>query len=198
MVNLAIPVVLVHGLDDTSKKFRRMRAFLSARGWQVYAPDLKPSNGDLPLEQLAQQLADYINDTLGPEAPFHLLGYSMGGLVTRYYLQRLGGLTRVRRYLTLSSPHNGTWAGYGRWNAGCKQMRPNSAFLKDLNRDIGRLEPTHMVSLWTPFDLIIIPATSSIVSIGENHSIPVLVHPGMVSDHRSLLQVADILANTPT
>ncbi len=36
----------------------------------------------------------------------------MGGVVSRYYLQRLGGLARVRRFVTISSPHHGTVTAY--------------------------------------------------------------------------------------
>ena len=78
-------------------------------------------------------------------------------------------------------------------NKGCRQMRPGSAFIEDLNRDVDVLEPIHVASLWTPFDLSILPATSSLLSIGQHVRLPVLLHPLMLWDRRSLDQVARLL-----
>ena len=187
------PVMLVHGLDDTARVFKRMTTYLRDRGWTVFSCDLIPSSGQLPLEALARQLDRYIQDHLPPEEPFDLLGFSMGGLISRYYLQRLGGLARVRRFLTLSSPHQGTWTGYLRWNAGCEQMRPNSDFLRDLNHDWHTLEQVRFVSLWTPLDLMIVPADSSVIPVGRSLSLPVALHPWMLTDDPVLSTVAQIL-----
>jgi 2',3'-cyclic-nucleotide 2'-phosphodiesterase (5'-nucleotidase family) len=43
---------------------------------------------------------------------FDLIGYSMGGIVTRHYLQARNGDTRTRRYISLSAPQNGTLTAY--------------------------------------------------------------------------------------
>lgn len=187
------PLVLVHGLDDTHQVFWTMRRYLEARGWCIYAWDLSPSNGSVPLEHLAQQLADRIKTQIPPDQTFDLLGFSMGGIISRYYLQRLGGLGRVRRFISIASPHQGTWMGYMRWNPGCEQMRPQSNFLQDLNRDWQVLEQVGFTSLWTPFDLMIVPPTSSVLPVGRSIQIPVGLHPWMLTDPRCLEQVARCL-----
>jgi len=52
----------------------------------------------------------------------------MGGIVSRYYVQRLWGIDRVQRF-TLASPHHGhPWLTYV--SPGCVQMRPDSPFLQ--------------------------------------------------------------------
>ena len=187
------PVVLVHGLDDTAKVFNTLVSYLSDRGWSVYGCDLRPSNGNVSLETLARQLAVYIHDHLPTSTPFDLIGFSMGGIISRYYLQRLGGLERVFRFITLSSPHRGTWTGYLRWNVGCSQMRPDSPFLKDLNQDWDCLSQVRFFSLWTPFDLMIVPAESSVIPVGESRSIPVPLHPWMLTDPRCLSTIVQLL-----
>ena len=53
-------------------------------GWEVFDIDLVPNNGDTRLELLAQQVAILV-DRIAPHQPIDLLGFSMGGLVTRYY-----------------------------------------------------------------------------------------------------------------
>lgn len=186
-------LMLVHGLGDTARVFKPMTTYFTERGWTVWSCDLKPSDGQLPLEALAQQLHRYIQTHLPPQEPFDLLGFSMGGIISRYYLQRMGGIHRVRRFISVSSPHRGTWTGYLRWNPGCEQMRPESEFLKNLNQDWQLLEQVGFVSLWTPFDLMIVPADSSVIPVGRSISLPVALHPWMLTDDRVLATVAEIL-----
>ncbi len=189
------PVVLVHGFWDTAQVLSSMSGYLNDLGWSVHSLDLVPNDGTQALEQLAQQLDAYINRTFPPEQPIDLVGYSMGGLVSRYYVQRLGGLDRVRRFITLSSPHHGTWTAYTFDRPGCLQMRPNSPFLEDLNRDaIEQLSRLKFTSMWTPYDLMIVPAQSSLMPIGQTIELPIFLHRWMVSDSRSLQVVAQILS----
>lgn len=118
----------------------------------------------------------------------------MGGIVSRYYVQRLGGINRVGRFITVSSPHNGTVTGYLRSGPGCVQMRPKSAFLADLNQDAAMLEQVNFTSIWTPYDLMIVPPTSSKMPVGREVQVPVLGHAWMVTDRRSLDAIAIALS----
>ena len=188
------PILLVHGLMDTSDKMRKISSHLHNQGWQVFDIDLIPNNGDSKLEVLAQQVADLIDRTFSPDQPIDLLGFSMGGLVSRYYLQRLGGIDRVQRFISISAPHNGTIAGYFSQRPGCIQMQPNSEFIADLNSDVDRLRSLNFTSLWTPFDMIILPPGSSQLGIGTEISIPVVAHPLMVSDGRALSAITHALS----
>jgi triacylglycerol lipase len=188
------PILLVHGLMDTSYKMRKISSYLHNRGWQVFDIDLIPNNGDSKLEILAKQIADLVDRTFAPGQPIDLLGFSMGGLVSRYYVQRLGGIDRVQRFISISAPNNGTIAGYFSQRPGCIQMQPSSEFMTDLNRDVDRLKSLNFTSLWTPFDLIILPPSSSQLGIGTDLSIPVLAHPLMVADGRILKAVTNALS----
>jgi triacylglycerol lipase len=188
------PILLVHGLMDTSYKMRKISSHLHNRGWQVFDIDLIPNNGDSKLEILAKQVADLVDRTFDPDQLIDLLGFSMGGLVSRYYLQRLGGIDRVQRFISISAPNNGTIAGYFSQRPGCMQMQPNSEFIKDLNSDVDRLKSLNFTSLWTPFDMIILPPSSSQLGIGTDLSIPVLAHPLMVADGRVFKAVTTALS----
>jgi triacylglycerol lipase len=180
------PVVLVHGLTDTGTKMRYISDRLRAAGRKTYSIDLQPGTGEAPLELLAKQLEGFINRHLGETTILDLVGFSMGGLVTRYYMQRLGGIDRVEHYVTLSAPHRGTIAAYFTGKAGCVQMRPNSKFLRDLQSDVTMLAKVKFTSIWTAWDGIILPAHSSCLPVGKDVQIPVLAHPLMVVDYRSL------------
>jgi triacylglycerol lipase len=189
------PVLLIHGLNDTTRVFKQMSVYLTNLGWMVHRINLTPNNGTARLENLANQVSHYIDKTFATGQPIDLVGFSMGGIVTRYYLQRLGGVGRVQRYISISAPNNGTFAAYGLNLPGIVQMRPNSSFLQELNRDaveiLGKLKTTVM---WTPFDLMILPAQSSQIPLGKELTVPVLLHPWMLSDHRIMAAVARALS----
>ncbi|MBD3883576.1 triacylglycerol lipase [Phormidium tenue FACHB-886] len=188
------PVLLIHGIDDTHAIFWRMAPALENLGWDVHTLDLHPSNGDAGLEVLAAQVLDYVEQTFEPAQPIDLVGFSMGGIISRYYLQRLGGLRRIERFITIASPHNGTWTALLRSNLGANQMRIGSEFLLDLNRDAYRLEQINFTSLWTPFDSMIVPASSSEMPVGKNRQLWVGGHAWMVTDAKCILAIAETLA----
>ncbi|MGD1859118.1 MAG: esterase/lipase family protein [Leptolyngbyaceae cyanobacterium] len=189
------PILLIHGIDDTVEIFAALKSYLGDRGWSnIYALNLQPNNGDVGLDILAEQIRDYIDRHLTDVPCLDIIGFSMGGIVSRYYLQRLGGLKRVRRFITLSSPHRGTWTGYLRFNTGAAQMRPNSVFLQDLNNTVEELQQVEFTSIWTPYDLMILPANSSWLPVGNMINVPVLAHPLMMTDPRSLKVIADSLS----
>lgn len=188
------PVLLVHGIMRTSAVFRKMSAYLTNHGWSVYTFNLTPHNATISLDELALQVADYVDKTFASKQPLDLVGLSMGGLVTRYYVQRLGGIERVQRFITISTPNQGTHLAYLSARPGCVQMRPGSTFLKDLNHDCSMLEALNFTSLWTPWDFVIVPAQSSQMPVGKEVKLSVFAHALMVRDNRSIQAVASALS----
>ena len=189
----ASPVLLIHGIDDTEALFRKMRHYLQRHGRDVHSINLVPNNGDAGLDKLAQQVVACVEPRFRDGETIDLIGFSMGGLVARYYVQRLGGLKRVRRFVTISSPHKGTFTAFLRRNEGARQMRPGSPFLCDLDPDMEMLERLSFTSIWTPFDLMIVPAHSSELSAGRTIRVEVAAHPLMVSSPRVLKLVLEAL-----
>jgi triacylglycerol lipase len=188
-----VNVVLLHGLGDTNRVFKYLKPYLEARGRVGHCLDLVPNNGSAGLDELAAQVKSYTDHTFGAGEAFDLVGFSMGGLVARYYVQRLGGMERVRRLVTISSPHGGTFTAYLLWNRGVRQMRPGSEFLRDLDADRETLARVGFTSIWTPRDLMIVPAKSSSVPGVPELRIPVPFHARMAKDERVLAAVADAL-----
>ncbi|MFW6217728.1 MAG: esterase/lipase family protein [Verrucomicrobiota bacterium] len=154
-------VVLVHGIWDGGRVFQKMANALEAAGHRCFRPDLEPANGSLGLADLARKLKAYIDRRLGPDGRFALIGHSMGGIVTRYYLQKLDGAARVTRYFTISGPHHGTLAAHIWPGKAARDMRFGSGLLDELNADTSALLPLMSQSYRTPFDLMIVPSTTS-------------------------------------
>jgi triacylglycerol lipase len=188
------PVLLLHGIWKTGAVFRSMSRYLTERGFAVHSLDLVPSDGRLGLDKLAEQVGAYIERAFSPSAPLDLVGFSMGGVVARYYIQRLGGIERVRRFVTISSPHHGSRWAYAQKLPGYLQLRPNSPFIEDLNSDVSMLSRINFTSIWTPLDLMILPPSSSRLPVGEEVVIATPLHALMLLDPRSLKAVAGALS----
>ncbi|MEG4997588.1 esterase/lipase family protein [Microcoleus sp. B4-D4] len=180
------PVILIHGIWDTKAIFSKMSARLTQLGWCVHSLNLTPNDGSLSLDSLAKQLADYISQNFEPQQTLDIVGYSMGGIVSRYYVQRLGGINRVQRFITISAPHSGTLTAYCLSLPGYLDMRLNSDLLRDLNQDVMDLRRINFTSIWTPFDIMIVPSKSSKMPVGKEVKLNVMLHRQMVTDDQSI------------
>jgi triacylglycerol lipase len=188
------PVLLVHGIWKSGAAFRRMAAHLTQRGFAVHTLDLVPNDGAAEIPALAEQVASFIEKTIPEGSPLDLLGFSMGGVVSRYYVQRLGGAARVRRFITISAPHHGTLTAYLARKPGAVQLRPNSPLLAELNRDLSALTRLDVTTMWTPLDLMILPPESSRLGIGREVVIAAPLHALMLHDPRALRAVEEALS----
>ncbi len=166
-------IVYVHGIKDSSLMFAPMRRFFEDKGYITLALDLEPNGGEVSLAHSAEQIKKFVDERLPVGQKFDLIGFSMGGIISRYYVQRLGGNKRVNNLVLISAPNHGTfWAYFAakiRLGEGVKEMRPDSKFLKNLNRTLVEdLKNVRCLSLWTVFDLMIVPSWSSRLRNGGN------------------------------
>ncbi len=190
-------VLLVHGIGDDARSMKRMARYLHSEGWDAHTLSLTPNRGEVGLDLLALQIDGYVEQTFATGRKIDLVGFSMGGLVCRYYVQRLGGLKRIRRLVTIATPHQGTRLACLLPNPAGRQMRPGSRFLRDLAMDAGQLAKVGFTSIWTPLDLVILPARSSAVSPARNVKLWVAFHPLMVIERRCLQALAAALGAQP-
>ncbi len=182
-------VVLVHGFMETGSTFKMLRERLEKRGVEVYVPRLIHNDARGGLENLAVHLKQDIDAKFGPTQPISIVAFSMGGLVSRHYLQNLGGAARCENLITISSPHHGTNAAWLYPTLGAEEMRPGSRFLADIHRTQDRLEKIPVTSYRTPMDLVILPPTSSVWDRAENLAYPVILHPLMLTSNRVLTDI---------
>ncbi len=186
------PVILVHGIYSTAADMVRLAKALQADGREVFTPTLDPANGKTQIENLAGQLADFAEQKV-PGRKFDLVGFSMGGLISRYYVQRLGGVNRVAHLVTIAAPHHGTLMAHFTSGAGCEQMRPGSSFLLDLERDADTLRAIPFTSYRTPFDLVVFPARNSIMAQAKNVRMWASLHPSFILEKRCIQAVTRAL-----
>jgi triacylglycerol lipase len=152
------PIVLTPGYLDDERKLSWLASFMRRSGLHPIIISPQPTDASVGIDVLATILAAEIERQLGPVQPFHFFGFSMGGLIGRYYLQRLGGHERMRRLVTLATPHRGSWtARLLPTRPALAQMYPGSDFLADLNQDLSLLVAHDFIAFWTPFDLSVTP-----------------------------------------
>jgi len=193
------PVILVHGFKDTSAKMQPLARVLRAEGREVHTPSLQPSWGQAGIAELARQLDAFISENFAPEQPVDIVAFSMGGIVARYYLQRLGGLPRVAHFITISTPHRGTVMANlcppfaRKRRPGIADLTINSPLLRELNADAAVLDQLRFTSVWTPLDLMILPAGSSRMTGARDVMLWVVAHPLMVWEPRCLRRIVALL-----
>ena len=190
---LSNPLILVHGFYSDSSDLKKIGDRLKKRGKSIYLIDLNPNDASIPIEDYARQLSQFINNNFAPRQSLDLIGFSMGGLVCRYYLQRLGGLKRVQNLVTVACPNQGTLTAHLTWNYGCRQMLPESYFLQDLNSDEYTLNRINCTAIWNPLDFIIFPPQNSKLSTGSNVMIPCIHHASVTEDERVFGAIAKVL-----
>ena len=86
---------------------------------------------------LSQQFNQFIDTTVKPNNPgskIHLVGHSLGGLVTRAWTQSNTNNTLVHHLVTVASPHKGTVQPYKAWEGG--DVAQDNSFLSLATRII--------------------------------------------------------------
>ncbi|MGB1131232.1 MAG: esterase/lipase family protein [Haloferula sp.] len=179
---LVTHAVLVHGIWESGKyTFVDLRSQLEASGVKVLIPRLRPATAHHGLMPLAKQLKSEIHDAFGPKQPFLLIGFSMGGIVGRTYLQELGGHDRCQAFVTISSPHQGTRTASLHPGKGTEDMRPGSELLTRLADTEDILGDLPAIAYRTPMDLVIRPTRNAMWDRAENIVIHCPFH-AMMSD----------------
>ncbi|WP_224058475.1 lipase family alpha/beta hydrolase [Streptomyces kanamyceticus] len=158
------PVLLLHGFIDNRSVFVLLRRALAKDGGRrVESLNYSPLTCDIhtAAELLGRHIEELCERT--GHARVDIVGHSLGGLIARYYAQRLGGDVRVRTLVTLGTPHTGTRvAPLADAHPIVRQMRPGSAVIEELKEPAPGCR-THFVSFWSDLDQIMDPLETACV-----------------------------------
>ncbi len=151
-------IVLCHGYMSNRSSFFVLRYVLGRLGrTNVFSPNFRPASASIP--QFAEQLSETVKLALSQTGcdKVDLIGHSMGGLVVRYFIEKLGGARCVYTAITLGAPHRGTkTAALGLFKT-AEQFRPDSSFIRELNRGPLSPDPVNMIAIWSDFDTVVLP-----------------------------------------
>jgi triacylglycerol lipase len=185
----APPLVLVHGLLDTPAVFNGLKRELAGRRHPLLIPALPLRFGRTPTLEAAELLGGHIEAAFGHDQPIDLLGFSMGGVIARAWLQLLGGLGRTRRFFSVGSPQQGTLTARP-WPSGLfsgiADLRNGSALLERLNGDLDGLRRIQCHSFYSAIDLAVLPGWRAVLPVGARTMLPVLTHPQLLRDRAAI------------
>jgi len=163
------PVVLVHGFLDTwyMPWWRRMKKSLKTVGpvpEKIYGVNKgnipgttvgSPENYAEVVEEKVEKVYDKHDERV------NLVGHSMGGLDSRWYVEQMDGEDYVDTVVTLATPHHGTLTSrYAALTPGGKKLAMSSDVIRTLKQD-GLSEEVEYVSLWSPGDSAVKPSRSA-------------------------------------
>lgn len=157
------PILLVHGMVDNQSIFGYLRRSLRRRGFgRVVALNYSPLTADVRLaaDRLAEEVEFLVAET-GYER-IHVIGHSLGGLIARYYVTRLGGDERIHTLVTMGTPHQGTYTAYAIPSHLCRQLRPGSDLMSELEAPAPGCR-TRFICYWSDLDQMIVPQSNAVL-----------------------------------
>ncbi|GAA3606114.1 esterase/lipase family protein [Microlunatus ginsengisoli] len=194
----ATPILLVHGIVDNHSIFTVMDRALRRRGFSdvssfdygLLTSDVRGAAGDL------QQAVEQLCADSGYER-IHIIGHSLGGLIARYYIQRMDGHRRVHTCVTLGSPHQGTTlAKIGKVVPLVRQLAPDSDVIAELTLPAPDCS-TRFIAFYSDIDHLILPHWSATIVHPDLNATNVAIHGvghmSMPNNGRIAFQIASAL-----
>ncbi len=182
---------LYHGYLQGRSAFAKMERILQSRLFDIFAVSggYQPFCQDLRVSaEYEREAVDYVLSEVDAEQVF-MIGHSQGGLIIRHMLQKLDGAGLADKVVTLSTPHQGTWAALGgavtravtfpfsllpgtRSVVGESgfQMLPGSRFLRELN-DEPLPAGVDFTSIFSYIDPLVWPPSYAICPYPEAYNI---------------------------
>ncbi|MDF1562161.1 MAG: hypothetical protein P1V51_03910 [Deltaproteobacteria bacterium] len=183
-------LVFVHGLGGNRAGFFPLQGYLAWHGHDRQLAYNYRSSG-ASLEGLGLELKRLL-DAQVRGGRITLVAHSMGGLVSRVYLQLLGGHRRVERLVTLGTPHLGSHATAYLPTPLVSQLRPGGPFLEHLNA----LPPpggVEVLSIAAEKDLMVLPAENALCPFGERRMIPGRGHLDLLFSREVFREIRDFV-----
>ena len=190
------PIILIHGLWNTSSIFSFITSKLDEQGVEYFAPTLNHSFGMTSIVELTNLIDQLIVEKYGLEQEIDILGFSMGGIIGRYWINKFNGHKRTKRFITVGSPHNGTLTSQlvPKYPfRGISEMKINSSLLRDLAKYDYYLNDIDCISFFTFWDLMVFPGWRAHLNVGEKISLKILKHRNLVRNPAAVERIIERL-----
>ena len=190
------PIILIHGLWNTSSIFSFITSKLDEQGVEYFAPTLNHSFGMTSIVELTNLMDQLILAKYGLQQEIDVLGFSMGGVIGRYWINKFNGYKRTKRFITIGSPHNGTLTSQlvPKYPfRGISEMKINSSLLRDLAKYDYYLNDIDCISFFTFWDLMVFPGWRAHLNVGEKISLKILKHRNLVRNPAAVERIIERL-----
>tara|TARA_A100001388_G_scaffold186180_1_gene139825 strand:- start:116 stop:679 length:564 start_codon:yes stop_codon:yes gene_type:complete len=161
-------------------------------GIEYFAPTLNHSFGMTSIIDLTNTLNELILERYGLDRELDILGFSMGGIIGRYWIQKFNGYKRTRKFLSIGSPHKGTLIAQlvpKHPFRGISEMKINSKFLRELANNDFFLDNVECINFFTHWDLMVFPGWWSNLNFGKKISVKVYKHRNLVRNKSVVQQI---------
>ena len=176
----AAPLILVHGIHDSPGVWLYLTHRLEKKGRRVTIFGYN-SLFSSP-ESILARFDDHVHmvEAAFPGKKPVFVGHSLGGLFVRKWLAREGNAERIGGLITLGTPHRGSKvAAVFSFGLG-KHIAPRSAFIHEIIATEGQVLNFPCVSLVSPADEAVQPASSLVPPAGWKMRLtPAVSHFGM-------------------
>jgi len=174
-----IPVILVHPYLMNRGCMIYLFLKLKKEGYKnVYALTINPKFA--PIEFQAARFAEMVEQILKKHnsQKFIGIGHSQGGIILRYYVQKMNGLDKIEKLITIGSPNQGTKLGIFARSFNGRQMNYQSDFIKNLNQEIPK--ELKLLCIFSPTDNMILPWTAGKLQEKDYYITPPLGHGSLI------------------
>ncbi|MEP7084805.1 MAG: alpha/beta fold hydrolase [Betaproteobacteria bacterium] len=191
-----LPLLLVHGLACNRGNWFWFRRQLERRGYTVYTVDYTPPFARIAnyVSPLARAIDEVLEATSAQQ--LILIGHSMGGLVSRAYLDRFG-FDKVAHVITMGTPHLGTWMARLGVGPNVHDMTIDSPWLAALHeREAARsADPYSRFScIFTYHDNLVTPQTNATLPGAVRIPLSGIGHLSLVLSSRVVNAVLRVVA----
>ena len=190
------PIILIHGLWNTSSIFSLISSKLDEKEVEYFAPTLNHAFGMTSIVELTNLIDQLIVEKYGLEQEIDILGFSMGGIIGRYWINKFNGHKRTKRFITVGSPHNGTLTSQlvPKYPfRGISEMKINSSLLRDLANYDYFLNGIDCISFFTYWDLMVFPGWRANLNVGEKISLNIFKHRNLVRNPEAVERIIERL-----
>ena len=190
------PIILIHGLWNTSSIFSLISSKLDEKEVEYFAPTLNHAFGMTSIVELTNLMDQLIVEKYGLEQEIDILGFSMGGVIGRYWINKFNGHKRTKRFITIGSPHHGTLTSQlvPKYPfRGISEMKINSSLLRDLANYDYFLNDIDCISFFTYWDLMVFPGWRAHLNVGEKISLNIFKHRNLVRNPAAVERIIERL-----
>jgi pimeloyl-ACP methyl ester carboxylesterase len=133
---------------------------------------------DGTIEDHAEGLKGFVDSILRTtgETRVDIVAHSLGGIISRYAIQRLGLRDTVRTLVTMATPHQGTYAAQYANTTLTRSLRPASDVIRNLNAEDLTDYPMRFFSIFSDRDVYVVPAEGMTHPGAENVFLPDVSH----------------------
>jgi len=197
-------ILFVHGLGGHHGNFLPMVGYFWWEGEvRTYAVRFEERAS---LEAMAAELTALVEEIatvneLEGDDVIDLVAHSMGGLVCRLALEDAQTRRRVRRLVTLGTPHAGTHAARFLATQSALALRPDSEILARLDAQLPWRGPPEMpeaISYWSRADVMLLPPEAAQLDGAQSVEAEEMTHYGFLLHPRSWKAVYERLRGAVT